>query len=99
MEKVKITKIYLTNKEGQEQWVETKNGKVRKMTIQVDKYPKQYLSGFFNLTTSRWSEGEEIEIDITKREFNGKTYLNFSLPRREGGNQDIEPLKKQVPER
>jgi len=37
-----------------------------------------WLSGFGNETTKSWKKGQTVELDIVKKESNGKTYWNFN---------------------
>lgn len=63
------------------------------------------ISGFGNASNADWHAGEEVQIDITKVEKDGKTYYNFApvnatsmlLMRVEALERDVEALKKVTP--
>ena len=77
MEKLKIVRISRVNKTS-------KAGKPYvSLGLQVDKYGTQWLNGFGNASNNAWKEGDEIEVKVEKKEYNGKEYLNFETPKRE----------------
>lgn len=66
------------------QQVQTKNGAANK--INIDSGGKRY-SCFKGQWNSAWREGQEIEVDVEQKEYNGKTYLNIKTPPdAKGGN-------------
>lgn len=40
----------------------------------------RWISGFKSDATDMWNVGDEIEIEITENNYNGKTYYNFKSP-------------------
>jgi hypothetical protein len=50
-----------------------------KLSIQIDHpdYENMYLGGFENFTSKNWEVGQEIDIEVTKREYNGKEFFDF----------------------
>lgn len=82
MEKVKLTKIYINDKDKEGKELITKTGKkFRKMTIQCDKYGNEYLSSLIfddNDIKLNWKEGDEVLILV---EVNGN-FKNFKAPSR-----------------
>lgn len=56
----------------------------------------EYLSGFYRDSMENWGDGTVIEVDVEKNEKNGKTYLNFSLPRQTVSREEFDNLKLQV---
>lgn len=41
----------------------------------------EWYSGYFNEVTSKWTVGQEVEVTVTSKEKDGKTYKNFVLPK------------------
>lgn len=64
--------------------VDTKWGKKKKLNLQV-KSDKGlgWVDGFAGPVTDMWSEGDTVVVDISSREYNGKTYYSFKAPRLE----------------
>lgn len=78
MEKVKITRIYRTDKDKNgNHLVSQKTGRpYSKCSIKCEQYGDKWIGGFSNQTNQSWKEGDEVEIEITQ---NGN-YLNFKTP-------------------
>jgi hypothetical protein len=76
-EKIKIARIaYLTkNKEGEP--LVNKQGKPF-TKILLDTTDGRTMSGFKNQSSANWEEGMEVDVEVSEREYNGKTYLNFA---------------------
>lgn len=75
MRSVKIKKISSLE-------VDTKYGKKKKLNLQViGAKGEQFVDGFANQITETWKEGDVVDIDITPREWNGKTYYGFKAPK------------------
>jgi len=72
--KLKVKKIYIKN-------VSTKFGNKDKVSVHDGE--RWYDLGFANSETNKIKEGSEIEGTVTTREYNGKTYYEFHLPKKE----------------
>jgi hypothetical protein len=94
--KYTIKDVKLTNKEGQEFFTNTKYGRKQKLAIQVEEKPDLWLWGFYNITNSRWEKGDQVEIEITSREFNGKTYHDFRMPPQTVSREEFQALVARV---
>lgn len=69
-----------------------KNGKpYTRLSIKTKEHGEQWLSGFDSKDTAQWSEGQQVEIEVTEVEKDGKKYLNFVTPKK-GGDE----LLKQI---
>ena len=78
MEKVKLTRVYTTNKDKQGNALMSRNNKpYTRMSIQCTQYGTQWLSGFQNQSNQNWKEGDEVEIIVKK---DGQ-YMNFEVPK------------------
>lgn len=80
MEKVTIARIANFTKDKEGNQLKTKDGRPYTRCL-VDLTDGRKVSGFGNVTTSSWNEGDEVEMEIT--ESNG--YLNFSVPKAQAG--------------
>jgi hypothetical protein len=86
MEKVTISRIAHFSKDKEGNPLKTKQGKPYTRCL-VDLTDGRKVSGFGNVTTSNWNEGDEVEMEIT--ESNG--YLNFkTAPAHRGGLSDLD---------
>jgi len=84
MEKVKLTKIYTTDKDKQGNPLKSKKGfPYTRMSIKCEQFGDQWLSGFQNEGNKGWKEGDEVEITKTENTKDGKTYLNFEVPKKD----------------
>lgn len=84
MEKVKLTKIYTTDKDKQGNALKSKKGfPYTRMSIKCEQYGDQWISGFQNEGNKEWKEGDEVEIIKTENTKDGKTYLNFEVPKKD----------------
>lgn len=83
-EKITIARIsrFKNDKDGN-QFV-NKQGKPFTKVL-IDTTDGRTLSGFASAQNTNWNDGMEVEVDITEREYNGKTYYNFSVPKSSGG--------------
>lgn len=48
------------------------------VSIKVEEYGEQYLSGFGSDINENWQVGDDVDLDITTKEKDGKEYLNFT---------------------
>ena len=91
MEKVKLT--YFRS----EQKTSPRTGKpYTSLSIKTDRYGDRFLSGFGSVETKDWKTGDEVEIAVTEKEYNGKKYLNFEQKRAPKPEERIDKLEKQV---
>lgn len=99
MEKVTLTRIAVTDKRKDGTILEGKYGKFYRVGIQTKEYGEEWINGFSN-TSVEWAEGDVMELDISKEEWNGKEQLKFKLPKKEDLQADeIEKLKAQLAEK
>lgn len=87
--KVRLTalKTFTTNRQTNASLLDRNQRPYTRVTIQTDQHQKQWLSGFAYQGSPilNWKVGDEVDIEVTQ---NGQ-YLNFRLPRQEGGNQNF----------
>lgn len=62
------------------------------LSIKTKEHGDQFLSGFGNKDNAHWSEGQQVEIEVTEVEKDGKKYLNFVTPKK--GEVSSELLKQ-----
>ena len=80
--KVKIIKIYRSDKNKAGQPFVNKNGNAfERIAIQTDKNGDKWLGGFSNETNKAWNVGDSVDIDITE---DGR-WLNFKEAKTNGG--------------
>lgn len=78
MQKVKITKIYRTDKDKQGNPLKSKDGKpYAKISIKTEENGDKWIGGFQNARNKDWKEGDVVEVKIIQ---NGE-YLNFETPK------------------
>lgn len=59
--------------------LKTKDGKpYTSVRIKAVEHGENWLSGFGGAWNDNWKEGDEVTVEVTKKESGGKTYLNFS---------------------
>jgi len=91
MEKIKLTKITHYEKDRDNKPLLTKNNKPYvRCLIQDDKGRK--MSGFGSAETQKWSEGNEVSLEIEQR----GQYLNFKLPDQRVSREEFDIMKKKV---
>ena len=79
MDKIRVERITHFQKDKNDQPLIGKTGKpYERCILQTE---KGSLSGFGSAATHNLKEGDEIELEIVSKDFNGRTYLNFSLPK------------------
>lgn len=91
MEKLTITKVSRNDKTSQA-------GKSYvSLGIKCKEYNDVFLNGFGNKDNADWKVGDVVEVTVEKKEYNGKTYLNFSVPKKGEVNSDeIVEIRKKV---
>ena len=87
MQKVTLTRIAVTDKRKDGTILEGKYGKFFRVGIQTKEYEDQWINGFSNKSVD-WQEGDVIELDISKEEWNGTEQLKFKLPKKEDVLED-----------
>lgn len=56
-----------------------KNGKpYEKVSIKALEYGDEFIGGFGGEWNKDWKEGDQVTLDITESEWNGKKYKNFA---------------------
>lgn len=87
--KVKLTQVYVTDKDKNGNPLMTKNNKpYTRMSIKTEQHGDKWISGFQNRTNANWKAGDEVDVVIKE---NGQ-YLNFETPKVE--NMQSEKLDK-----
>lgn len=71
---MQVTLTYVKN----EQKVAKKSGKTyTSCSIKTEEHGEVWLNGFGNEITKSWVQGDKVDIEVQKEEFEGKTYVNF----------------------
>lgn len=91
--KYKITKVY--KKEG----VSKSDKPYTKINIQTEEKGDVWLSAFATNTSLNWNTGDEVDLEVTEKEFQGKTYFEYKILS-EGNSPDdrLERLEKRMKE-
>lgn len=98
MNKIKYLKFDEVNREKQPYL--DKNGRpYYKVSMKVDGN-ENWLSGlaYQDSEIRKWKVNQEVDIVITPKPYNGKTYYNFTLPRKEG-SMNVGPRLVAIEER
>lgn len=53
--------------------------------IKTQEHGDKQLSGFGNAGNKDWKEGDTVEINVTEKVSNGRTFLNFENPKPQSG--------------
>ncbi len=81
-----------TDKEGKP--LVGKFGPYAKISIKAKEYGDRYLSGYENKETKDWAVGKEVEVEsVEEVASNGKTYLNFKMPKKADPLTEIAALR------
>ncbi len=94
-EKVTIGRISHLDKDRDGNKLVNKQGKPYTRCL-LDTTDGRKLSGFGSQATSNWGEGTEVDIEITTVEKDGKTYYNFSVPKK--GDVDMTDVHQKLDE-
>ena len=87
IEKVTITKFSATDKKKDGTDCVTKHGKkFWKAGIQTKEYGEEWLNGLI-FKEVNWVEGDVVDIEVKKEEYNGKESLKFRVPKSEEVDQ------------
>lgn len=82
--KITLTKISHFDKDKEGRPFTTKDGKpYTRCLLKCVEYGDQLLSGFGGRTTREWKEGQTVDVVVTEKVVNEKTYLNFNVPKLE----------------
>ena len=94
MDKIRVERITHFQKDKNDQPLIGKTGKpYERCILQTE---KGSLSGFGSAATHNLKEGDEIELEITSKDYNGKTYLNFKLPDQRVTKFDLLALETRI---
>lgn|SRR3990167_9711382 len=67
------------------------------LSIKATQYGDKFLSGFGNRNNENWKEGMEVEVaEVKEVNKDGKTYLNFEMPKAFGGNPETTKAIEEV---
>lgn len=66
------------------------------LTIKLEEYGNEFINGFSNFTTDKWQVGDNVELEITEKEYNGKMYKNFKTTRSGVSSQALEEINKKL---
>lgn len=89
--KVKLTYVRSEEKTSQG------GKKYTSVSIKTQQHGEKFLNGFGSKETSSWKEGDEVEVNVVEKEYNGKTYLNFEVPNKDDKiSRALEFLKDDV---
>lgn len=76
-----LTKVIKKDKDKEgKQYISKKGQPYSRASILCNEYGSEYLNGFWD---ARLVEGATIDAEITEREYNGKTYKDFKLAKKE----------------
>ena len=78
IQKLTITNISRFDKDPQGNPLTTAKGPYTRVRLRAAEHGEQWISGFGGAYNSDWKAGDEVTVDITKVEKDGKTYINFS---------------------
>ncbi len=84
MNKIKYLKFEDVNRDGKP-YLDKNQRPFYRVSMKVENNDN-YLSGFAYSTDAmrKWKVGDEVDIEITPKDINGKTYYNFKPPRTAG---------------
>ena len=91
----KVTIAFINFTERTAKTGKNKGGKYISVGLKIDGFDS-WINGYRNSITENWKKGDEIEIDIKKKEADGKTYFNFKMPSDKATKQDIIALDDRV---
>lgn len=96
MQKVTITKTYITDKDKNGNLLKSKDGKpYTRMSIKCNEYGDKWISGFQNKSNQNWKEGDTVEVIITQK----GEYLNFETPKKDDlANEKMDKILAYVKE-
>lgn len=80
---------FKTNKEGKP-YIDKKGRPFVRVSIKVQEYGDNYVSGIIFEPNCNWQVGEKKELVISKEMYSGKEQLKFELPRKENKFEKIE---------
>lgn len=67
------------------------------LSIKAKEYGDKFLSGFGNRANADWKEGMEVEVAEVKEVVkDGKTYLNFEMPKAFNGNPEVQKALEEI---
>ena len=80
MEKVKLTRVFTTDKNKDGSPLMGRNGKpYTRLAIKCEEHGDKWLSGFQGSRNASWKEGDTVDIIVEQK----GEYLNFRMPKKE----------------
>jgi len=96
MEKLTLTRISVTDKKKDGTVLENQYGKFYRVGIQTVEYGDVWINGFSSKPVT-WQEGDVVELEVSKEEWNGQEQLKFRHPKKEDVLKDEnEKLKAEL---
>lgn len=96
IEKVTILRVSTTDTKKDGTPLVGKYGPYFRVGIQTKEHGDKWLNGFSGKLPT-WQEGDEVDLDITTEEWQGKEQLKFRIPKAEDlKDAEIARLKAQV---
>lgn len=89
IQKVKLTTIASTNKKKDGTVMVNKFGNFWRVGIKTEQHEDQWLNGFTKYEP-KWEVGDEIDIEVTTEEFNGKEQLKFRVAKKDEAVEEVE---------
>lgn len=83
MEKVTLTRVAVTDKKKDGTILESEYGKYFRVGIVTKEYGEDVWINGFSGRQLEWAEGDVVELEITKGEWQGREQLNFKIPKKE----------------
>ena len=84
MKKYTLTQVYRTDKDKDGKPLVSKTGKAyAKCNIKVEEHGDKWLSGFGNAGNQAWVAGDQVQLMVSEKEFNGSVYLQYEVPKAE----------------
>jgi hypothetical protein len=51
------------------------------LSIKTEQHGDRFINGFGNKENEGWKVGDEVEVNVSEKEYNGKMYLNLEMPK------------------
>lgn len=80
-QQVTISAVYINAEDKNGKPYMSKAGRpYKRASIKTVEHGNEYISGLASRAVENWKTGDKVTILISKKESNGKVYLNFELP-------------------
>lgn len=89
--KVAIKKVYAADRNKDGEIYEGKYGPFWRVGIKTQEHGDQWINGFTK-SKPEWNEGDEVELEIFEKEYNGEMQLNFKLPKKTVSREEIQSI-------